>query len=427
MKMIKAILAKLAATGFFHIFGSNVINKFVAFLSNVVLLRILSKSEYGVFTYAWNLYGIIVLLSGAGIASGILQLCSERSSDKQYCRQICQMGIRYGEVVNLALACLILLIAVFVPLNIPSSNALFQMTCLLPMVQFLFDVIISYLRSQKRNQDYSMVSVLNTVFVFVFSVIASVIFREKGLIIGYYMAYTISVLLFVLHFHIRLKPESEAKAIGKRDRRVLWNVSLISMCNNGISQMLYLLDVFILGIVDSDETILASYKAATMIPTALAFIPLALAAYVYPYFAEHQNDKAWCFLRYKQLLLGAGALNALISGFLILFAPFIIKLAFGAQYLDAVPIFRLLSFGYFFSGTFRVLAGNLLVSQRKLTFNLFVAIVSGLINVVADYFFITWWGAIGAAIVTILVFIISGAMSTSYLIYVLRSKKEKSE
>lgn len=422
MKIIKETIAKLVATGFFHVFGSNVINKFVAFLSNVVLLRILSKSEYGVFTYAWNLYGIIVLLNGAGLAYGILQLCSERSSDKQYCRQICETGIRYGEIVNLGLAGLILLIAIFVPLNIPASNALFQMTCLLPMVQFLFDVIISYLRSQKRNQDYSMVSVLNTIFVFVFSVIASILFREKGLIIGYYMAYTISVLIFVFHFHVRMRSNEKGKLIGKRDKRVLWNVSLISMCNNGISEMLYLLDVFILGLVDSDETILASYKAATMIPTALAFIPLAFAAYVYPYFAEHQNDKAWCLLRYKQLLLGAGALNALISGALILFAPFIIKLVFGAQYLDAVPVFRLLSFGYFFSGTFRVLAGNLLVSQRRLTFNLFVAVISALINIVADYFFITWWGAIGAAIVTILVFIISGAMSTSYLFYILTKK-----
>lgn len=198
---------KINGNRFFHIFGSNVINKFVAFLSNVVLLRILSKSEYGVFTYAWNLYGIIVLLNGAGLAYGILQLCSERSSDGQYCRQICRTGVVYGELINLFLACLIWFIAVFIPLNIPSSNALFQMTCLLPMVQFLFDVIISYLRSQKRNQDYSSVSVLNTIFVFVFSVIASVIFREKGLIIGYYLAYTISVLLFVFHFHVRLKGE----------------------------------------------------------------------------------------------------------------------------------------------------------------------------------------------------------------------------
>ena len=42
----------LFKTGFFHIFGSNVINKILAFLSSVILVRILTKTEYGAFTYA---------------------------------------------------------------------------------------------------------------------------------------------------------------------------------------------------------------------------------------------------------------------------------------------------------------------------------------------------------------------------------------
>ena len=62
------------------------------------------------------------------------------------------------------------------------------------------------------------------------------------------------------------------------------------MVINALSQLLYLLDLFVIGIVDPQETIIASYKVATVIPTALIFIPNSLVIYIYPYFAEHKDD-----------------------------------------------------------------------------------------------------------------------------------------
>ncbi len=67
MEKVLPKIKTLLRTGFFHIFGSSVINKIIAFLSSVVLVRILTKAEYGVFTYAWNIYSIILILNGMGI------------------------------------------------------------------------------------------------------------------------------------------------------------------------------------------------------------------------------------------------------------------------------------------------------------------------------------------------------------------------
>ena len=78
---------------------------------------------------------------------------------------------------------------------------------------------------------------------------------------------------------------------------------------------------------------------------------------------------------------------------------------------------------YFISGTFRILSGNLLVTQRKLKFNLFVAIISSTTNIIADYLFIYCWGAIGAAYATVLVVIVSSILSTTYLVYTFNKKR----
>ena len=91
----------LLRTGFFHIFGSSVINKIIGFLSSVVLVRILTKPEYGTFTYAWNIYSIVILFNGMGIEYGTLQLSSEHSGNIDYANRISNYGTKFGLRFNL--------------------------------------------------------------------------------------------------------------------------------------------------------------------------------------------------------------------------------------------------------------------------------------------------------------------------------------
>jgi O-antigen/teichoic acid export membrane protein len=423
---MKKVLAKakvLFKTGFFHIFGSSVANKIIAFMTSVVLVRILTKTEYGVFTYAWNIYSIILIFNGMGIDSGVLQVSSERSGDSSFGDKVSNYGIRFGIKFDLILALVILLIGAFAPLNIEESRETICLLCLLPMAQILFQLTTTYLRAQKRNKDFAKLTTLNTFLIFVISVGCAYILREKGLVMGYYIAYISSYIVGLRVCHVKLFNNSAP--LEGEERKGLLRIAAISMVNSGLSQLMYLLDIFILGIVDPQETILASYKVATTIPSALTFIPLSLITYLYPYFAEHHNDGKWCLDKYKQILIGLGLLNLMISTILCVGAPLIIRLVFGEQYLDAVPVFRILSINYFFSGTFRILSGNLLVTQRKLKFNLFVAVVSSMTNVVADYFFIQWWGSIGAALATVLVVFVSSILSTTYLIYTFKSNRKR--
>ena len=93
---------------------------------------------------------------------------------------------------------------------------------------------------------------------------------------------------------------------------------------------------------------------------------------------------------------------------------------FGVQYDDSVAVFQILSLNYFFSATFRVVSGNLLVTQRKLKFNLLVACISGIVNVIADVILIYFYGSLGAAVATVIVTLVSGMLSTAYFIYTLK-------
>ena len=179
---------------------------------------------------------------------------------------------------------------------------------------------------------------------------------------------------------------------------------------------MYYLDIFVLGIVVANENVIAAYKVATTIPTALEFIPASVVTYVYPYFSRNKDNKQWLLLNYKRLVLSLGGVNLLITVALYILAPFLINLLFGRPYIDAVSPFRILVVSYFFAGTFRTISGNLLVTQRKLKFNTFVAVFSSAMNTVMNVFFINKWQSNGAAAATLTTAIMTGILNTTYLL-----------
>ena len=231
---------------------------------------------------------------------------------------------------------------------------------------------------------------------------------------AYYIAAVCTFLLITFYWKVPFSIKK--KEVSKDKVRQILNISIISMLNNGLTQLMYLLDVFVLGFCVRQEVVIASYKNATLIPTGLAFIPGAIIIYVYPYFARNRLNKNWVKRNYARLTIYVGALNVLIAIGLIAFAPFVIRVFFGTQYLDALVPFRILCASFAISGTFRVITGNLLVTQRKLTFNLFTGILSGLINTTLNIVLINLWGAVGAAIATIITVSIISTLNVWYLL-----------
>ena len=184
-----------------------------------------------------------------------------------------------------------------------------------------------------------------------------------------------------------------------------------------------MVDIFIIGIYVTDERLIASYKVATVIPTAITFIPSAIITYVYPYFAMNRKNMEWTKTNYKILLKWVAILNVVITlGLIIIAKPLIITI-YGKNYLDSLQCFRILVFSYFFSGTFRIISGNLLVTQRRVGINLFISIISGVLNIVFNIILIPKLGNLGAALTTTLIVLISSLFSTFFYLKVINYKR----
>lgn len=293
----------------------------------------------------------------------------------------------------------------------------------LPGVMLVHEMQGTYLRTELRNKEYAVSNTFTTVSVFVLSCVLSWLFSVKGLIAAKYIAFILAIIFTAWRFKVYYPIKNQVHL--ERDTiKAFWGISGISMLNNGLSRLMYLLDIFVLGIVLPDSTLIASYQVATNIPTALAFIPAAIVIYIYPYFAKHKEDKKWVLKKYTQVTIALGFGCFVIAVVMVVFAPWIIRLVFGEAYLDAVPAFRILSVSFAVSSPFRTLAGNILVTQRRLKFNLFVAILSSAFNTVLNVLFIQEAGAVGAAYATLITAIISSILNVWYLIAILKTKKK---
>lgn len=421
-KEYKTSFQALRNEGFFHIFGSSTINKIIGFASTWAIVRIVSKPEYGVYSYAYNLYSFFLILSGLGIVSAFLQLSSE-TADNEKKERLYRYCMRFGLLVDVALAGLILIIGLFVPLPYDGSGFLLALMSMLPAATIVTELQLTYLRIDTRNVEYSRVNTLNSICVFVLSCVLAYLLKSPGLVLASYLAHLITAaILWKKHgVGISLRENS----LTPKDKKGLFSISSISMVNNGLSQLMYLLDIFVLGLVITDSSVIASYKVATNIPTALQFIPQAIMVFAYPYFARNKDNPKWLKRNYFRLIVAFGVFNLFVSAAMFLLAEPIITVFFGRQYIDAVLPSRILSVSYFFSATFRAIAGNLLITQRKLKFNLFVSVFASALNTVLNVFLILKWQSMGAALATLITVAVSGMISTVYLLGVFRKKERQ--
>ncbi|HBU12431.1 MAG TPA: hypothetical protein DEB31_06805 [Clostridiales bacterium] len=413
IKGLLGMMGDLKEKGFFQIFLSDVINKALNFVSGIIIINAVDKYLYGLYTNGFNIVSIFMLFTGLGVISGVLQFCSETREQEEK-NAIYRFGARFGMLVNFLLCAAILIYGLWGALSMPEARGMLIALSFLPLVQFIYQYYATCFRTRKENKKYALSMNINTIGYVAGTLIGVLVYDVYGMIIGMYAGYLGSGVITAVMAKDIIKEGGRAKPLAKPLRRNLLHYSLVCCGSNVISQLLYLLDVFILGILVTDPRVTASYSVATKIPFALIFIPQAVIVFVYPYFAEHSTDFAWIKPHYSHMKKWMLLMNAVITVLGVALAGQIVGI-FGEQYEDTVLLFRILMLSYFFSASFQLPSGNVLAMLRKVNINLVIAAVSGIANILLDIWLIQWYGSKGAAVATLSVVLISSVISTVYL------------
>ena len=412
-------LSELFKKGLFHIIGSNAINKAIAFVANLALVRVLSKAEFGIFTSAFNIFSVVFLFSGLGINSGVLYFCSQKRSTENK-KEYYNYCFKVGNMANIVLCIILLLYGLLVPVGITEARKYIILLSGMPLASFWYEYFSIVLRTQKENKKYAFLLNVNSVLYAVLAVLGSMIAGIAGTILGRYIAQIISALLGRYYCKDYLySKEEEHRDISQEAKGPLFSYSIKAGLSSAMNSILYLLDVYIIGIVIADASVLASYKVGAQIPENMNFLPQSMMVFFLPVFIENAGNHQWLKKKTAELYLTMAGISFAISAVLIVLAPYVVTILWGKQYVDAVPCFRILTLSFFFLSTFRLTSTNILLSLGKAGYTLMISIVSGVINIILAVLMTVRYGSIGAAYATLIVTIIASVLSFPYVIYVI--------
>ena len=426
-KNIKNLILKiegLKKTGFFALVLSNFINKILAFCNGIILIRILSQKDYGIYSYYQNSLMFFLFMSGFGCVGGFLQFGSKKISITEE-EKYFKFSIKYGIMADLLLALIIFLISFSNNFYLKGSINYLKYMSFIPFFTTIIDLIITRERVRLNNQRVAFLSNMRTILDVMFLLIGAYFYGIIGVIIGKYIGQILTILTAFKTYESTFKNWSEIEFLSFEKKQEIKKFSYISVFNSVIAQLLYVIDIFLIGYLIKDEVLIANYKTATLIPFALNFLPQLISNYLYPYFSRNSDENIYIKSKYLQLLKYNSILNLLITLFLISFSSIIIRLCFGEKYLDIKNLFNLFAVGYFFAATLRIPGGYILSALGKLKYITYNSLICAIINIILDIILIKKYGTIGAAYVTVLIFIISGFLSNIFLWRVInRMEKE---
>ena len=413
---LRALIQKLKDIGFYHIFLTSMLVKIVGMAGNIILARVMNKTDYGTYGYILNAYSVLILLGDMGTNVTTVQLCSEYAEQPEQQDAWFAWLFRLGMKLMLVSCALVVLSPFFYPFKSEELGLYTASLFLLPLLENVNRFILSNARSKLKDQVYARINLFTSLANWFFLLPLSYLFSFRGAIYSGY-ALQMSVLIFGLHQSRGfLSFRASVNGLSTAEKRTVLKLSFSSGLSNIINNSLGLVDVFFLGLVLQDMTVIASYKVAANIPAALAFIPSAIDTVLLPRFARMQGDPRRLLSSYEKVIATVCGINLLICVGAFLLGPQVMILLYGAQYEDAAVCFSILIVGYFFSCV-RSVSYGVLYSQRKVGVNLTVVALSAVLTVSLNMLLIPRFGSIGAACASAAVNLAAAVVMVGYLIH----------
>ena len=402
---------------------ANVLNKVVGMLSNMVLARVMTASNYGIWCYVLNVYSYLSIASGLGLVSGALQFGSENRGKEDefkyygYC-------LRIGMLIDTILVVGFVIASFICEFAFKEANGYIRFYVPILVLEYFSRILLIILRCENRVTEYTRISNVNTIVLALGTCIGA-FWGIKGTLIGKYIAFFVTTSLVVFLSWPEIKKTFTARPLKKEQISELWHYSSFVGVSSALNQLMYYIDVSMIAHLVNDAVAVANYKVATFVPNALILIPNSIITVMLPDIIVHKNDNDWLKTRLKRVFVTLALINMIVCGILIIFAPLVIYILYGDGYSAAVPIMRVLLVDYFVSGTFRTISVNTIAGLKHVNYNLAISLCSALADIVFNAILVNRFGVIGAAYATLGVVIIAGGMSFIYLVIKINKNRGK--
>lgn len=360
----------------FLVFVSFFIQKLSAFIISLIVIRLLTKEEFGLLSIVPAVFVMFAPFTGLGLPVGLLRYGSLVKDENQKRKFISTM-FRDGFYFQILLSVFFISISVLFVRKYEDIFIIFVAFAvrLFGFLIFMHQQIV--FRINFQNNKFASLNIYNAAIGVILVAVACYLWGFYGYLIAIAI-HPYFTLFWTDKKHFNLKEK-----FYSFDKREVYKFSLHASFTNFGTDLLFAADILLLSYFFTESSV-AGYKVAILIPANVIFLTQSFIQSDYPKIVANSENLKFIKNYIKQYF----KIFIPISVFIFLFGYFfkeqIISLFFGERYLYVSKMFSVFLITFLISMLFKVFFGNLLSAIGKMSYVTYGTIISVLVIIISS-------------------------------------------
>ena len=381
----------------------------------------IAKEEYGLIAFGMTILAFLAPFVGAGMHQGLARYGSISKSQSGK-RTLFQYAFKRGLLYTFLLISLVIVLSPLIDKILEGASIYLAILSFQLLSLFLLQMIQIYCRLLYLNKLFAQIDMLNSLFLLLSVLVMCSLFGGIGYVVSLIAIPTLTSIYFIF----KLKPY-KVMGLSFKDLEInkmaFLSYGLYLSAGSVIAQLLFAVDILIIGYVLNDAASVAQYKASNIIPFSFLIIASAVLATDYVKLARASEENPFFLKKYYfNYLKLFGILGFGIIVFFYLFSDDLMQI-FGNQYKGHPYLMFIFSMGVVGGIMFRIPMGNMLSAIGWPKTNAIFSLIVFIINIFASYYMVLQYGIEGAAMTTSFLMWFSGLLSLAAFFYYLRQKR----
>lgn len=325
----------------------------------IVVVRLMTKEDYGILAYALSIYAFGIVISGASGHYSLLRfgsLLSSQLQKKEYYNSTMISGVKNSVILSV-----VIILSAFLPIHPQGSFWYIVMVGFSLISFFVIELQRSYFRILNLNRLYSRVNEIYSITLLVTVIFTTWLFGGYGYMAAYIF---IPVFVFLIYNrnHITFHSEQELS-------KDYWIYGIHTSFSAVANQITFSIAPFLLGVLGGAEADIADFKVATIIPFNLLTLPGILMITDFNFLSKNYLDGEKLIDYYKNYIKVIIPVATVVFIPLIIWGKHVIHFLFGEAYIGCYDYYVLFMIATYITFFFRNPLGNILLAVGKASWN----------------------------------------------------------
>lgn len=395
-----------------NVLSGNIVSQSIAFLIVIIVSRILGPESYGIYSLLIVFFSMSIQFADFGISTSYVKYVSRNKEQAKV--------IFYTVIISKIIIYIVILF--FIWLMAEELSRFFFMSykyvdiirlCGLAIIfHSMIGVVQCHYQSMQKFQKFTKINIIHNVIKLT-SVIIFSIFQSKNNVevFVFIYAYSVIVLLIIIGYKIQW-PKMNFQLFDFKHLREIYKLGFW-VFTASLSVMIYTrIDIMMLQKMVGSQAA-GIYNVALSLAMLFPLVTTSLTSALLPKLNDYLENNRLKIYVYK--ILSYAKYLIIILALILIVSPVIIHVFFGKEYLESVSVFQILVIGHII---------NVIVNPISLVFyyinKAYLSTIINWIQLFLNYSMnialIPVWGIEGAAVSTVLIYILNGVFVVIYLL-----------